>query len=123
MKQKLIVVAVLIVAFATALLIYVKFPQSNTVDAAKIFTAAQNYTRDLKKQGLAIPETVNLKELIARGFLQASDIAGFAGSEVTVALTANPNDPKAVLLRARFSDGQELLTMGDGSIQAKQAKP
>ncbi len=122
MKQKIIVVALLIAVVATILIIYVKSPGAQ-VDAPKIFAAAQNYTRDLKRQGVAIPDSVNLKELIARGFLQSSDVAGFVGSDVTVALTANPNDHRVVLLRARFPDGQELLTMGDGSIQVKQTKP
>ena len=93
------------------------------MDAQKIYAAAQTYTRELKRQGRAIPESVNLKELIARGLLQTSDATGFAGSEVTVSLTANLNDPNAVLMIARFPDGQELLAMGDGSIQVKQIKP
>ena len=118
MKQKIIVVALLIAVVAAILLIYVKAPVAQ-VDAPKIFAAAQNYTRDLTKQGLVIPNSVDLKELIARGYLQASDVAGFAGCDVTVALIANSNDPRSVLMRARFPDGQELLTMGNGSIQAK----
>ena len=122
MKLKLTAVTLLFVGIAIVLLIYVRFPQSGKVDAQKISAAAQTYTRELKRQGRAIPESVNLKELIARGLLQTSDATGFAGSEVTVSLTANLNDPNAVLMIARFPDGQELLAMGDGSIQVKQIK-
>jgi len=131
MKQKLIAVALLIVATVIIFLISFKFsqsgtfkfPQSGKVNAQKIFTAAQTYTRDLKRQGIKIPDLVNLKELIARGLLQPSDVAGFAGAEVTVSLIANPNEPNTVLMRALFPDGQEMLTMGDGSVQLKQQKP
>ena len=119
MKQKLIVVGLLIAGMAILLLVYVRNPQNDKVDAKNIFNAAQTYTREMRGQGRTVPDSVNMKDLIALGLLKTSDVAGFSGADVTIYLTANPNDPVAVLMRARFQDGQEMLVLGDGSIRAK----
>lgn len=96
-----------------------KFLQPEKVDASKIFEAAQTYTRETKAQGLMIPPVVSMQELINRKLLNPADVRGLSGAEVTVSLTANKNDPQAIIIRARFPDGHEILTLADGSVQSK----
>ena len=109
--------AILSLVVIAAVLLVFAFSQPGTVDAAKIFSAAQAYTRDLQRQGISVPPTVQLKELIDRKLLKPEDVSGFAGAEVTVSLTADPNDPRAVLIRARFPDGQEIVMLTDGTVR------
>lgn len=110
--------AILSIDVIAAVLLIFAFSKPGTVDAVSIFSAAQAYTRDLQRQGINVPPTVQLQELIDRKLLKPEDVSGFAGAEVTVSLTANSNDPRAVLIRARFPDGQEIVTLADGTIQS-----
>lgn len=96
------------------------FLQPETVDAQNIFSAAQAYTRKLKAQGLPIPPTVTLKELMENKLLAPADVSGLKGATVTVSLTANVNDPQAVLIRAVFPDGQEIVTLADGTVRSNR---
>ncbi len=117
MSRKTVYTGLLVVAIAAVILILAS-SREGTVDAPKIFAAAQSYTRELREQGLFIPPTVTLQELIDRKLLNPSDVSGFVGAEVLISLTLNPNDPQAVLMRVRFPDGQEIVTMADGSVQS-----
>ena len=93
------------------------FKPRKQFDAAKIFTAAQTYTRTLRATHSKIPPTVNLKTLIERGFLRPNDVKSFDGLDVTISLLGDPSNPQAVLMRVHFPDGQDLVVVGDGSIQ------
>ena len=88
------------------------------VDAFKLKAAIQTYAAGLKGQGLPVPASVSVKELITRGLLTEADVSGFAGIEVTVSLS--PDDEigvQDVWVRARLPDGHELAVLGDGSVQ------
>ena len=115
MKRALIIIAVFIVAIVTF------FLTSNRpvgqVNALKIVNATKLYTADLQARGLTVPPTVSLQDLIDRGMLDASDVSGFSGMEVTVNLSINDTNPQAVLIRARLPDGAEIVTLADGSVQ------
>ena len=87
------------------------------VTAEKIVAATQAYARDLKASGATVPASVPLQELVARGFLNAEDVIGFRGLEVTVSLTADETRPQQILIRARLPDGYELAVFADGSVQ------
>ena len=109
----------LTIAFAVGSIVYFASStrQPGHVDALKILTAARNYTTSLRVEGLPVPDSVSLQELINRHLLTASDLSGFTGMEVTVNLSADNTRPQDVLIRAHLADGQKIVTMADGSVQ------
>ena len=119
MKRFLAVIAVLTAAFVVGSMVYfaTSTRQPGHVDALKILTATRTYTASLRAEGLPVPASVSLQELINRRLLTASDVSGFTGMEVTVNLSADNTRPQDVLIRAHLADGQEMVTMADGSVQ------
>ena len=119
MKRNLILIAVLTVAVFVGSMVYISFSSRQTghVDGVKILAATRTYTADLKGRGLTIPSTVSLQELINHHFLSASDVSGFNGMDVTVNLSADYSRPQDILIRARLTNGQEIVTLADGSVQ------
>jgi predicted HAD superfamily Cof-like phosphohydrolase len=93
------------------------------VDCLKVFNAAKVYALELRTGGVAVPDGVSLRELIARKLLKPEDVSGFKGVEVTVYLNVDTEDPKSVLMRAYFPDGNELVALVDGSVQEVPKKP
>jgi len=87
-----------------------------SVDAAKIFAAAQAYTREVRAEGFRVPPTVTLRELLARRLIKPEDVSGFKDVEVTVFLTTSEKKPDAVLMEAEFPDGHRMQVLADGSI-------
>ena len=61
--------------------------------------------------------TVSLKDLIALRYLNAADVSGLKGLEVTVNLQADPTRPQDVLIRAQLPGGEEMVTFVDGTVQ------
>jgi hypothetical protein len=84
---------------------------------SKVLAAANAYSISLKNQGLWVPASVTLQELGMRGFLQPSDVAGFEGMQVTISLRPDESQPQDALMRVRLPDGQEVVALGDGSVQ------
>ena len=87
-----------------------------SINAPRLLEAAKSYADGLKAQGLTVPATVTLHELISRGLLTESDVKGFAGMEVIVSLKADESHPTEVLVRARMADGHEVVALTDGSV-------
>ena len=96
MKRSLAVIAVLTIAFAVGSIVYFvsSTRQPGHVDALKILTAASNYTTSLRVEGLPVPDSVSLQELINLHLLTASDVSGFKGMDVTVNLSADNTRPQ-----------------------------
>jgi hypothetical protein len=119
MKRTLTVIAVAAVVILAAGVTYFKFtrPAPSRVDASKILAAAHAYAHDLQVHGQAVPATVDLQDLIAKGLVSPADVSGFAGMAVTISLTASEGNPQAVLMRVRMQDGSQLVTLADGSVQ------
>jgi hypothetical protein len=119
MKRILTVVAVIAAVMIAASFIYFAFtrPARGRVDAPKIFAAAHTYAHDLQAHGTAVPATVGLQDLVAKGLLSPSDVSGFAGMDVTVSLNVSETDPQSVLMRVRMQDGSQIVTLADGSVQ------
>ncbi len=113
----LAVAAAVLIAAASVLYIISSPSRVEGVNAEKIVAATQAYARDLKASGATVPASVPLQELVARGFLNAEDVIGFRGLEVTVSLTADETRPQQILIRARLPDGYELAVFADGSVQ------
>lgn len=111
--------SVLLMVLVTGGLLY--YASSNRppehVNASKIISAAKHYAASREARGLPVPSSVSLQELISQRLLDASDVSGFAGMEVTINLSTNESHPQEVLIRARFSNGYEIVTLADGSIQ------
>ncbi len=87
------------------------------VDGQKIVAAMAAYAGELKSRGLQVPPTVSLKDLIALRYLNAADVSGLKGLEVTVNLQADPSRPQDVLIRAQLPGGEEMVTFVDGTVQ------
>ncbi len=119
MSRKTAYTVLALFVLVAAVFVFV-FLQPEKVDAPKIFSAAQGYTRGLKAQGLPIPPTVTLEELLEHKLLAPADVSGLKGANVTVSLTANVNDPQAVLIRAVFPDGHEIVTLADGTVRSNR---
>jgi len=119
MKNTLTVIAVVAIVLIAISITYFAFPRPVTrrVDAPKILAAARTYAHDLRAHGQAVPATVTLQDLVAKGPLSPADVSGFAGMEVTVSLT--PKDdryPQEVLMSVRLKDGSEMVAWEDSSV-------
>jgi hypothetical protein len=120
-KGLLISATVIAMAIVSGSMAYLVFSARNpgTVNGLRIVTAAKKYTASLQAQGLPIPASVSLEELISRKLLTESDVSGFAGITVTVNLATNESEarPQDVLIRARLPDGHDIVALADGSVQ------
>lgn len=87
------------------------------VDWGKLLAAVKIHKDDLKRQGMEVPASVSLKELITRGLLSEADVSGFSGIDVSLNMSADESRPQDVLVRARLPDGHEIVALGDGSVQ------
>ena len=119
MKRTFTVVAVVAVVMIAVTFTYFTFtrPAPGRGDAPKILAAAQTYAHDLQAHGQPVPETVALRDLIAKGLVSPADASGFAGMDVTVSLTASDRNPQDVLTRVRMQDGSQIVALADGSVQ------
>jgi hypothetical protein len=91
--------------------------QRRQVDISKIMAATSTYRQQLEHAGVALPSEVPVDQLIARGLLSSNEVSAFAGMNVTVTLAVEKNNPQQVLMRVRLPNGQELVTLNDGSVQ------
>jgi hypothetical protein len=125
MKRILVAIAAILIVIVMGGLIY--FASSSRhqerVNAPRLFAAAKAYAESFKAQGVPVPASVSLKELISRGLLTDSDVSGFAGMEVTISLTANETRPQEALVRARLTDGHEIVLLVDGSVHQVKGRP
>ena len=121
MQRTLIVAGLLGAILVAVSAVYLRSPSHPTqhVDAAKLLVAARTYADDLKAQNLPVPSSVSLHDLIARNLVTEADVSGFAGTEVTVSLTADESRPQDVLIRARMDDGHEVVALADGSVHSR----
>jgi hypothetical protein len=124
MKRKMAIsaVAALVTISICVTWFYLTQPVPAGVDGAKLIAAAEAYARDLRAHGQAMPESVELHDLLAKGWLQADDVKGFAGMEVTISLTVDESHPQDVMMRVRMQDGSEVVTLADGSVQSVARK-
>jgi hypothetical protein len=118
-KHILFILAGLAIVLILGYLFYIP-SGSGDVNGGKVIVAAHLYVGELKASGAPIPPSVALNELIAKGLLKREDVAGFKGSEVTVYLLANTNQPGVpVLMRARLPDGHEQVLLTDGTVETR----
>jgi hypothetical protein len=104
-------------------IIYLLLPSnvSNAkIDGPKIIAAGRAYTHDLTTHNQPVPRAVSLNELVAHGYLKASDIAAFQGLDATLSLIYNASDPTFVLMRVHMPDGSDVVLLGDGSAHSIQ---
>lgn len=87
------------------------------VNGLHIVAAAQAYTQALRATKQPIPPSVQLDQLVMRGFLKSEDAAAFHGLDAAVLLVGPDLGPKTVLMRVRFPDGTGLMLLADGSVQ------
>jgi len=120
MKRLFTVVAIISGVMIAASITYFTFsrPVPGQVNAPHIMAAAQAYAHDLQVRGLAVPATVDLRDLVAKGLVNSADVSGFDGMQVTVSLAASIGNFQDVVMRVRLQDGSQLVALADGSIQA-----
>jgi len=109
--------SITVAAIISGYLFVILKPQTGHLDAKKITAAVQAYSRKMKSQNQTLPPSVSLQELITKGFLKHEDVGAFDGMEVTVYLAMDETTPQAVLMRARLSDGSQIVALADGSVQ------
>jgi hypothetical protein len=90
---------------------------SEKVNGIRIVAAAQAYTHAMRAAKKPIPPSVQLDELVSRGFLRAQDVAAFHGLDAAVALAGPDLGPKTVLMRVRLPDGTAFALLADGTVQ------
>jgi hypothetical protein len=95
-------------------------PDPGHLDVSKLFRAIQAYAASHPTNGLPLPATVSLEELIRRGLIQEADVSVFRGMDVQISLTADETRPADVLARARLPDGVEIVALADGSVQPRR---
>src|SRR5581483_487864 len=109
-----------VLAIVIAGFVFFRPSGSGKVDGPKIIAAAHRYTGELRSKGAPVPPSVQLEELIGKGFLKREDVSGFNGIEVSVYLTADTNQPGIpVLMRAHMPDGHDVVVLGDGTVQTR----
>jgi hypothetical protein len=121
MKRTISVIAVLILIVGLGNVLHQATSQqlSGHVDAVKLIQAAKVYAEIRKEQGLPVPNSVNLRELISSGLLTEADVLGFNGIQVDISIPNAEIGPQQVMVRARMADGYELVALGDGSVQSR----
>lgn len=119
MKRTYIIALVAAAVLVAASLVWFNFtgPPPGRVDAEKITIAVQTYVQYLKQNGLPVPQSVKLQNLVHKGLLRQEDVSGFDGVDVTIYLTMDETNPSQVLMRARFPDGSQEVVLSDGSVQ------
>lgn len=92
---------------------------STPLNAPRILAAGRSFTEACRAEGRIVPETVDLRELVARGWLTESDLGPLAGMDARFRLAADPSRPQESLLEVRLPDGGILVTLADGSVQQR----
>jgi len=83
----------------------------------RLEAAVQAFTRDRKAATNAMPATVPLRDLVARGYLGTNDIRGLEGRDATVSLFMDETTPQMILIRVHERNGSDTALMMDGSVQ------
>jgi len=86
-------------------------------DLPGLISAVQGFSQDLAKQGLPLPSSVSLGELVSRGYISTNSVQAFEGLEARIWLSVNPAEPQSVLMSARLPDGSVNAALADGSVQ------
>ncbi len=87
------------------------------VEAAKLIAAVQAYSRDQQGESKPLPPSLKLRELVVGGYLTAEDVRAFEGTDVTFLLSADPSQPRAVMIRVRLRDGSQMVVLANGNVE------
>ena len=87
------------------------------MDASKLLSAVEAFSRDRLNEALPIPDTLTLRELIATGFLATNDAVAFEGMEVTFQMNADLSRPRETAIRVKMRDGTQLVLLANGDVQ------
>lgn len=88
-------------------------------NAPRILAAAGSFAEACRAEGRTLPETVDLRLLVARGWLTEVDLGPFAGMDASLRLATDPSRPQETLLEVRLPDGGILVALADGSVQQR----
>jgi len=101
---------------SVALTAYWQRQQPIFKDAPKLIAAMNAYASDIVARGRPLPSTVTLRELIAGGYISASEVRAFDGMDVTLSPSTEQTRPQDVLIRVRLPDGSVTALLVDGSV-------
>ena len=111
----------LIVIVAIAVSAYWEHKQTPFLNAPKLISALQAFSRDQAVGGRQLPAEVSLQDLLRGGYLTTNDVAAFEGMDVTFSTQADDSHPAMILARARTPDGLFICLLADGSVQGLTA--
>lgn len=120
-KRKRVIIFGILAALFVAYVVSIvpNFRRKQTVAALRslprdrVEAAARAFAHDRK----ATDKAVALHELVSGGYLQAEDVRGLEGRDVTVAVDVDETAPQTILIRVRASDGSDIVLLADGSVQ------
>jgi hypothetical protein len=119
-RRMSIAIAAAVAIMVAAGLVYVFVASKETgakFNGAAIVAAARDYTRGLRLNKQPVPQSVTLEELVALHYLTPEQVEAFRGLKATIQLSTDDRGPKAVLMRVRMPDGEEVKLLADGSVQ------
>jgi hypothetical protein len=124
MKRKLSRVTILlglllaIAAFVSAALVYHwQHLGPKPKDFAKLPGAILSYSRDRVSRGQSLPASITLRDLTDGGYISPEYAHKLGGINLTIFPSAGETNPQSILMRARMSDGSEIVALADGSTQ------
>jgi hypothetical protein len=117
-KKVLLFSALILMAFSISTFFIVSNPRRARVNGDKITAATHAYCRNAMEHDKNLPTSISLNDLMAKGYLKHNDASSFDGLKVTVHLNPYDTNPQSALMSARLPDGNLIVALADGSVQA-----
>ena len=103
--------------FCRGFILDVAGPPPVMLNAPKLISALQAFSRDQTTGGRRLPPEISLQDLVRGGYLTTNDVRAFEGMEVMFSTQADESHPQMILARARTPDGQFICLSAEGSVQ------
>jgi hypothetical protein len=117
----LLVAAIVAVVAGYLGVTYLRRPQPSFKEAVTLVRSVHAFVEARAQAGSQIPPSIQLRELVAGGYITSEAARRFDGAQVT--FPRSPSDPQPleqapqqVLISLRLSDGRETVMTADGSI-------
>ncbi len=105
---------------------YLHRPQPSFKEAVALVRSVHAFVEARTQVASPIPLSIQLRELVAGGYITSEVARRFDGAQVT--FPRSPSDPQPleqaleqVLISLRLSDGRETFMTADGSIHERRA--
>jgi hypothetical protein len=103
---------------AVILVVFAARPKpARLINGERLANAMARYTKDLHSRGEALPPTITLDTLVAKGYLNTEDTKPMQGIDLIFHTDAVDTSPQMFLVEAHMPDGQIQVVLADGSVQ------